>query len=343
MIRAVLTLAAWAALALPCGGQATGASGQAASVEAQAQADLQHGRAATALQTLEAAAAKDPNAPGLQHTLGLAYYRTGHLLEAKQAFARAIAAQPDDAESVQLEGLTLFRLGQPAAAIPYLQRVQHWLPAANADASHVLGLCYLSVQRLDDARGAFAAEYGLAPGSAAAYLILARMLMVANLPDQAAAAAETALKQSPQIPMAHFVVGEAALYRQQIPQAIAAFEAERAVNPSYAPVYDRLADVYQRVGRYDDAQQSLLRSLALDTSSTDPFILMGKVLLHQNDPQNAALYLQHAEKMDPANFMTHQLLGQAYRGLGDEAKAKAEFDTAEKIHTAGELRLEPVR
>ena len=40
-----------------------------------------------------------------------------------------------------MRGLTLYRLGQPAAAIPYLERVRQWMPNANADANHVLGLC----------------------------------------------------------------------------------------------------------------------------------------------------------------------------------------------------------
>jgi Flp pilus assembly protein TadD len=85
----------------------------------------------------------------------------------------------------------------------------------------------------------------------------------------------------------------------------------------------------------------LMKAISLDTSRTGPFILMGKVLLRRNDPQSALLYLKHAEKMDPNNYITHTLLGQAYRGLGDQADAKNELDTAAKIQAAGELKLEP--
>jgi predicted Zn-dependent protease len=70
---------------------------------------------------------------------------------------------------------------------------------------------------------------------------------------------------------------------------------------------------------------------------------MGKVLLKKDDPQTAAMYLQHAEKMDPANYITHTLLGQAYRSLGREAEAKAEIDAASKIQASSELKLEPVQ
>jgi tetratricopeptide (TPR) repeat protein len=284
-----------------------------------------------------------PDQKSLQHDLGLAYYRTGKLVAARKAFERAIVADPKDLESVQLEGLTLYRLGQPEAAIPYLQRVREFSPNANADASHVLGMCYLNSRNFDDARRAFAAEYSLQPESGPAYLVLAKMLMMANLPDQSAQAAQKALTLSPSLALAHFVLGEFALYKSDVDRAIAEFQAERAINPGYAPVYERLGDAYLRSNKFDAAQEALLQSLALDTTSTGPFILMGKVLLRKNDPENASMYLKHAEKMDPSSYIAHTLLGQAYRNLGQEAQAKEEFAAAANIHATSQLKLQPVQ
>jgi tetratricopeptide (TPR) repeat protein len=309
----------------------------------QALEEMQHGMSMDAIALLEKLAAANPNQKDVQHDLGLAYYRTGQLIKAKQAFERAISEDSQDLESVQLNGLTLYRLGQPAAAIPYLERVKTWSPNANADASHVLGLCYMNSGKLDAARVAFAAEYALPAESGSAYLILAKMLALANLPDQGAEAAQKALAISPGLPLAHLLIGEVALYKSDIPQAISQFTAEQKLNPSYSPVYERLADAYIKLGKYDQAQEALMQALALDTTSTGPFLLMGKVLLRKNDPENASMYLKHAEKMDPSNFIIHTLLGQAYRGLGKEADAKAEFDAASKIHASSELKLQSVQ
>src|SRR5579864_3136977 len=91
----------------------------ASSTQTHAMEQLDHGKSAEAIASLEALANAHPEQKGLQHDLGLAYYRTGKLVEARKAFERAIAADPQDLESVQLEGLTLYRLGQPQAAIPY--------------------------------------------------------------------------------------------------------------------------------------------------------------------------------------------------------------------------------
>ena len=306
--------------------------------EAQARADLQKGKFADAIALLQQIAATHPKQKGVDHDLGLAYYRSGKLQEARDSFQRAIAADPGDLESVQMEGLTLFRMGQPAAAAPYLERVKQWAPNADADANYVLGLCYLNSQNFDGARGAFAAQYGVPADSGAAYLLLARMLVAANLPEQGAGAARKALEVSPGLPLAHFLLGEVALYKSDVEGATREFEAERAINPAYAPVYDRLGDLYSRVGNYEFAQQCLMKSISLDRTSTGPFILMGKVLLRRNDPQSAVLYLRHAEKMDPSNFITHNLLGQAFRSLGQEQEAKEEFDAAAKIHAAEDVK-----
>jgi tetratricopeptide (TPR) repeat protein len=250
---------------------------------------------------------------------------------------------PADLESVQMRGLTLYRLGQPAAAIPFLERVRQWMPNANADANHVLGLCYLNARRYDDARGAFAAQYGVSPDSAAAYLLTGNMLLDADLPELAARDAQKAIELSPSLPLAHFMLGEVDLYKSDVAHALDEFEQERAINPAYPPLYDRLGDAYIRTGQYQQAQQALTRAISLDVSSTGPFIQMGKVFLRRNDPQSAAIYLQHAAKMDPGNYMTHTLLGQAYRAMGREEDARHELDMASQIHAAGQLKLQPVQ
>jgi tetratricopeptide (TPR) repeat protein len=292
---------------------------------------------------LQQQAAQQPPVKGASRQLGIAYYRSGKLIDAEHAFAAAMAQDPADLESVQMRGLTLYRLGQPAAAIPYLERVRQWMPNANADANHVLGLAYMQARRYDDARGAFAAQYGVRADSAAAYLLTGEMLLAADLPEFAAQDAQRALALTPNLPLAHFMLGEVYLYKSDVAHALEQFEQERAVNPAYPAVYDRLGDVYTRMGQYQQAQESLTRAISLDVSSTGPFIQMGKVFLRRGDPESAAMYLQHAVKMDPGNYISHTLLGQAYRAVGKEEDAKRELDAASQIHASSQLKLQPVQ
>jgi tetratricopeptide (TPR) repeat protein len=304
---------------------------------------LQHGHPDDAIAILKKLTEAPPSPKGAQRELGLAYYRTGKLIEARDAFAAAMKEDGQDIESVQMEGLTLYRLGQPAAAIPYLERVRQWTPDAGTDANYVLGLCYVNANRYDDARRAFAAQFGEPPDSGAAWLTLATMLNHANLPRQAATQAQKALQISPDLPLAHLLLGEVALIDSNIDEAIQQFEAERRINRNYAPVYERLGDAYLRVERLDDAQQSLTKALSLDMSSTGPFILMGRVLLRKQEAQTAIMYLRHAEKMDPSNYITHASLAQAYRLAGEPDEAKRENELAAQNHLNNQLKLEPVQ
>ncbi|MGB7189473.1 MAG: tetratricopeptide repeat protein [Acidobacteriaceae bacterium] len=304
---------------------------------------LQQGDVAQAMAILQQLESAHPPVKGLQHELGIAYYRTSKLAEAQKAFATAIQEDPSDKEAIQMEGLTLYRMGQPAKAIPYLERVRDWMPDADADSNYVLGLCYLNARRYDDAREAFAREFNVEPGSASAYLLLGNMLMHANLPEIAAGEAQKALQLDPKLPLAHFMLGEVYLNKSDVQDATQEFEQERRLNPGYAPTYDRLGDLYTRIGKLQEAQQALTKAISLDTSSTGPFIQMGKVLLHRDDPVTAIMYLRHAEKMDPSNFITHTLLAQAYRKTGLQDDSKRETELASKIHAADELKLQPVQ
>src|ERR1700741_1477092 len=118
---------------------------------AAAHAKLEHGDAQGAIAMLEKLAANGGEpAKGVRHELGIAYYRSGKLQLAEQMFAKAMKEDPNDVESVQLRGLALYRLGRAADAIPFLERVRRWMPNANADANHVLGLCYVNAERFDD-------------------------------------------------------------------------------------------------------------------------------------------------------------------------------------------------
>lgn len=301
---------------------------------AEARRLLERDQPGEALKLLEPLRAHTPAIKGLEHELGLVYYRSGKLVEAERAFSAAIKDDGGDRESVQMAGLTLYRLGRPGDAIPYLEQVRQWMPGANADATYVLGLCYLNARRYDDARRAFALQFGLPEDSAGAHLLMGVMLRRAGLPELAEGEAQKAAELAPKQPLVHFMLGEVALLKGDVPRAVNELEVERQLNPGYAPLYDRLGDAYLRVDKLDEAQQALTKAIALDSTLTSAFIKMGKALLRRQDAMTAVMYLKHAETMDPGDAVTHSLLSQAYHRLGRDDEARREMDLAAKIHGA---------
>jgi len=284
-----------------------------------------------ALIELDKLAAQQPEAPSVEHLRGFAYFQLSQMNNAETAFRKALQQNPQDRESRQMLGITLYRLGRSAEAIPILEEERSSLATANVDPSYLLSMCYIDVQRYDDARRAIAAEYAFPADSPSAYLLTARILVRREYMVPAEAAARKALELNPRLPLAHELLGQIDLAKSEIDQAIAEFQRERTLNPLHASVYERLGDAYFRRGDYEMARQSLDRAVLLDPNSTGPYILLGKVLLKQNNSLMAVGYLQRALRMDPSNYITHYLLGQAYHSIGRAQEASSEFQKAEQM------------
>jgi tetratricopeptide (TPR) repeat protein len=314
-------------LVVPAWGQSPAPS--APLVQAQELADkgdLDH-----ALAELDALAAEQPEPAGVEYLRGMVFYQQDKMPEAVAAFAKAAAQDPKNLDAMQMGGVSLFREGKCADAVPLLEQAHRSVASANVDPNYVLGLCYIDTRRYDDSRKAFSGQYGFAPESAPAYLLAARMLLRRDYLPVAEESARKALALNPALPRAHFLLGEIELARGQSAEAIADFEKERDLDPLDGAVYDRLGDAYVRAGDFERAQQSLNRAVLLEPTLNVPYILLGKVMLKQQNPLMAKMYLEHALQIDPRNYMAHFLLGQAFRALGRSEDSAREYKAAEQI------------
>jgi predicted Zn-dependent protease len=297
---------------------------------------ISRGQLSQAEAQLNVLAAKQPEPGGVERMRGMIHYQRNEFAAANTAFEKAIAQQSSDLEAVQMRGVTLYRMGQPAAAIPLLERANSTIASVNADGTYVLAICYLDVHRYDDARRIFAKQYKLPDDSAASYLFVGRMLLRRNYPAESEQMARKALEIEPRLPLAHLLLGQLALSRSREADAIVEFESERKINPMDGEVYEHLGDSYLRASRFEDAQQALNCALLLEPNATGPYILLGQVLLKRDDPLTALNYLIRAEHMDSGNHLTHLLLGQAYRALGRKEDATREYKSAETIQNSTE-------
>jgi tetratricopeptide (TPR) repeat protein len=283
------------------------------------------GRLDKAMALLDQLAAQSPETAGVERLRGVIFYQKEDFARAIDAFAKASQQDSADQESVEMHGVSLFRLGRSAEALPLLEQAHTTVVRANIDPEYLLGLCYADVQRYDDARHAFAIQYGFAPDSAEAHLLAARLFLRRELTDKAAQEAHKALEINPALPLAHQLLAEVDLAKADVSAAIVELEAERKINPLDGLLYDRLGDAYLRSQQYDQAQQALNRAVLLEPNATAPYILLGETFLKLNQPIQALHYLDHAVKMDPSSYLTHNLLGQAYKATGQVDEANREF------------------
>ncbi len=127
-----------------------------------------------------------------------------------------------------------------------------------------LGICYIQTKDYPQARKAFGKMFDVPPDSAASYLFTAQMLMRQEFDPVAEEYAQKAAALDPKLPLAHYLLGELYIYKSRIPEAIAEFQNELAINPAHAATYYKLADAYSRIQKYEDAQHLLQRSIWLD-------------------------------------------------------------------------------
>jgi tetratricopeptide (TPR) repeat protein len=294
---------------------------------------MQQGRVDEAIAELQTLQLNGPNLKGIDLELGTAYYKKSDYPKAIEYLKKATAADPGNGEAQQLLGLSYYLGGHPGEAIPLLEKVQTWYPRANVDAAYILGICYIQTKDYPRARAAFAKMFDVQPDSAASYLFTARMLLRQEFDPVAEEYALKAASLDPKLPLVHFLLGELYLYKSRIPEAIAEFQKELAINPGNAATYYKLADAESRIQKYEDAERLLQRSIWLDATSTGPYILMGKVLEKKGEFELAVRALEKAASMDPNNPTTHHLLGQAYRDMGKKEEAENELRLAEQLQT----------
>ncbi len=327
-ILCILLIAHWSCYAL---GQSTSADTPQPPSLNSAQRLFDSGQFDAALKELDGIAAAKPSTVGVQYLRGMVLYQQGKLVEAADAFAKAVALNPKDSESMQMEGVSLFRQGKPAVAIPLLEQANSLAPKTRIDPDYVLALSYMDTHRYDDARKAFSVQYGFAADSAEAYLLAGRLFLRRDYLPIAEESARKAIALDATLPLAHLLLGEVTLAAGRYDEAIAAFDQEIELNPLAGVAYERLGDAYIRTGDFSQALVALNKALPLEPATSGPYILLGKVLLKQKNPEMARVYLERATRIDPMNYMAHGLLGQSYRALGRADDAARETQKGEQI------------
>jgi tetratricopeptide (TPR) repeat protein len=301
---------------------------------AAARALINQGRLDDAIVRLTELQQKIPSRPEIARELGIAYYRKGDFLHATTLLQDAFSRRPEDTDVAQLLGLAYYLSGRPASAILPLERLRASDPRANIDAAYVLSLCYALNRQFEKARSTFASLYGVPPDSAAAHVIFATMLVRQGLDPVAEQEAKAGVALNANIPLGHYVLGEVAMYRADYEKAVGEFREEIRLNPAFAPARTGAADAESHLARSLEAEMESERSIWLDSTTSEPLIVLAKTLLGQGRNEQAERTLLRALALDANSYTAHFLLGQAYRQLGKMEMSNREFKLAAQIQQA---------
>lgn len=273
-----------------------------------------------------------------EHQTALAAYKQHKFAEAETHFTEALKTEkpgsPEYSESVLLMGQSFYLEAKFKDAIPWLEKAVVF-KSITPEAAYMLGNAYIFSQQYEKSANAFAEVFGVKPDSAAAHVVTARMMLHQDADGEAAKQAQRALELDPNIPEAHFLLGEVAILHADIDEAIRQLKKEIEINPSFAMAHYRLGDAYTRREMWDEAMAPLERSVWLNPNFSGPFILLGKSYLKRQELDNAEGVLKHALKLDPQNLSAHYLLGQTFMQQGKADDAKKEMDRWKELKATG--------
>ncbi|PYS73012.1 MAG: hypothetical protein DMF69_06070 [Acidobacteria bacterium] len=168
-----------------------------------------------AIAELSTATSLDPRLTEAHNLLGVAFDKKGFGDRAKDSFERAVKSDSDDPETLNNLGFSLYQSGNYRAAVDKLKRAAKLAPGDQRILNN-LGLALCRLGKFDDAYKSFARAGGPLTGN----LNIARMLERFGREDD----------------------------------AIHYYEAARQIDPNNTLALQRLADLYQRVGKLVDSE-----------------------------------------------------------------------------------------
>lgn len=186
------------------------------------------GRADEALPHAEAAVRIHPASSSAHNLLGRARHESGDTAGAIRAFEEAVRLEPDDAGAHRNLGVAFARRGEPARAIPHLEIAAGQHP--DAGFLVFVGETYLQIGRSSEARRSF----------------------------------ETALRQQPDLAMAHFHLGNLLAQTGAFAEAVPHYDQAVRLMPQAVPPLFNLGVALEAIGRTAEARACFERVLILD-------------------------------------------------------------------------------
>lgn len=303
-----------------------------APVLAQARLLINQGKPKDAIEKLTALG--EPASPEVSLLLGVAYYHADDHRRAIEYLApvvdRLAPGSLERREAVQVLGLSDFLMGRFAEAVPLLEATRLWA-SDNAELGNILGQAYVQTRQPDRARETIARTFAVPADSAAAHVLAAQIMIRLEFDTMAETELRRAIEQDPKVPQAHLLLGQIALFRGRLDEAVSLTEREIALNPASAIAYSQLGDARSRQSKWDEGIAALQKSIWLNPFYSAPYILLGKAYMKKGELATAEGMLTRAIQYDPNNRSAHYLLGQLLQQMGRPADAKRHFDIAERL------------
>ena len=188
---------------------------------------------------------------------GRIHAELNHGEEAKKAYERALMLEPTYRGAWLNMGNIAFREGDFSEALRYYRQEQQAHP--NPDVLVYSGRAYAELGKSDSARQAYEQALALDNSLAEAYIRLAVLHEENGNVEQALSNAQRALALRPEDPDYRYIVGNALLQNEKLPQAEAQLRRTIEQQPLHAQAHYSLGVALARLGKQDEAERYLAK------------------------------------------------------------------------------------
>lgn len=257
-------------------------------------------------------------------------HQRGDLAAARMLGQEVLAAEPGNADALNLVGVLSGQLGDLAAALACFDRAIAVQPG-NAAAYCNRGLTLQLLEQWDLALESFERAINLDGGNVAALFSRGNILkqhgdFLGALRDY-----DAAIIANPQFAQAHFNRGLILQQRRDLRSALAAYDRTLEINPNHAEAHANRGFVLHQSNRLEPALASYDRSIALNPTQVLSFVHKGNALRALSRVAEALQSFDCALAVDPQFAQAYNCRGLAFSTLGEIDTALANFDRAIEI------------
>lgn len=273
-----------------------------------------------------------PSRVDVVSNLALLELQAGNIERAALLFQKAIRIQPSLHSIRFYYGLALFKLERFEHARDQLARSAAE-PQSGAQALHLLGLCLLKLDRLDEGILALKSCLQRDPSKLDAAYTLATAYLGNGESDKVEdmLAGVFAGKRDPEV---RLIRGAVLNRKGQYSQALAELAEARNLNPRLATLHSEMALAYLRLGEYENATKAYRAELTVRPVDFLANAGLGWLALQEKRHDEALGFIAAAQRQRPHNGGLLFLLGQTEFSLARYARAAVALEAAVKQHPA---------
>ena len=311
----------------------------------------------------EAAVAQRTQDPEMLKRLAKLYQAEGKFGKALPLLEQLVVLAPGDLEAQRLLGIDRFHAARPREALDPL-RLAIQGNAKDDDANFYLGLCYLALDRDDEANKAFdrlaagvqenidelywlvkgysrvssamlSRLTGLGEESYRLHQVRGEYFDLKNDPDQAIKEYQKAVKLRPDLCSLHYVLGDAYWKRSHLDEAVVEFRRAIELDPRHYMAHYKLGMVLLEQNNPADALKEFRAALDEQPGLVNGYLGLGKSLYQQGEYAAAVPILQRYVGLAPEDPTGHYLISQIFRRLNNTTAAEEQLNSVQANGSEG--------